>query len=54
MVNSFAFSYDDRKNLVPQQFGGSEAVVAARVGTIVGGRIAAHGLEFSEEFDSVY
>ena len=33
---------------------GSEAVVAALVRPIAGGRIAAHGLEFSEVFDAVY
>ena len=38
----------------PQKFVGSEAVVTAEMGQIVGGRVAAHGLEFSEAFDAVY
>ena len=40
--------------LSPQLFGGSAAVVAAGVRPIVGGRVAAHGLAFSEAFDAVY
>ena len=40
--------------LVPQKFGGSEAVVAAWVGSIVGESVTAYGLEFSEAFDAVY
>ena len=31
-----------------------QSLIAAVVGPIVGGRIAAHGLEFSEAFNAVY
>ena len=40
--------------LSPTKIGSAETVVAARIGPIVGGRVAEHGLEFSEEFDAVY
>ena len=48
------FETDQGLCSAPQKFGGSEAVVAAKVGPSVGGRVAAHGLEFSAAFDAVY
>ena len=38
----------------PQKFGGSGAVVAARVESIVGRLVTAYGLEFLDAFDAVY
>ena len=51
-ITSFGKFWSPGPVLAPQKFGGSKAVVAAGVVPIVGGRVAAHVLEFS--FDAVY